>query len=445
MNLTGLLGTNIFNCTLVNYGVVHWSDSDLFCTGARINNYGLWEAQTNGTLWAILPYYSGNETLFNNLGTFRKSGGGGNTILDSKTYPVIDFDNTGTVEVDSGTLVFQNAVGSATGTFTTTSGTTINFSPACYFILRGDNTFTGDGIITGSLQDGSVFSPVLHGTMNLSGVTFSADALTVGEDAVVNFVGPISLGVVFTNFGIVRCSGPVVYAGPVIHNYGLWEITTDNDLVGAGTGTVFNNYGQLRKSGAAGYYTTLSGTISFTNYGTMDVQVGLLAVLGNKSFAGGTLNFGINSATNFGSMYLGSGCALGGTLSVNLNGGYLPAAGNAFTLLTYGAESGTFDTLNLPHLSPSLTWQVDYGAIALTLKAVLLPRPRLLTSFTGKSLSLSWDAVAGQTYQVQYTTNLVPAYWTDLGSPMSGTNGTMTASSLGGPEPKRFYRLTTLP
>jgi hypothetical protein len=282
--------------------------------------------------------------------------------------------------------------------------------------------------------------------MNLSGISFSGLAFSAASDAVLNFVGTlgsVSFGVGFTNFGTVRWSGADVNAGPVIDNYGLWEATTDHSLNSAGT--AFNNYGTFRKSGGAGYYTVVQPATSFTNYGTVDVQVGALAVFGNKSLAGGTLNFGIGSPTNFGSMLLASGCALAGTLSVNLNGGYLPAAGDAFTLLTYGAESGTFDALNLPHLSPSLTWQGNYGATTLILSVVPLPPPRLLTSFSGNSLSLSWGAVASQTYQVQYATNLVPTYWTDLGAPLPGTNGTLTVSGLNGPEPQRFYRVTVLP
>lgn len=57
------------------------------------------------------------------------------------------------------------------------------------------------------------------------------------------------------------------------------------------------------------------------------------------------------------------------------------------------------------------------------------------------TFSLTWNAVVGETYQLQYTTNLASANWLDLGDPVTATNGTMTASDLAGLNPQRFYRL----
>jgi len=61
------------------------------------------------------------------------------------------------------------------------------------------------------------------------------------------------------------------------------------------------------------------------------------------------------------------------------------------------------------------------------------------------SLTLAWTAVTGLTYQVQYTTNLVPANWSDLGSATVATNSTMTASDFTEPDGQRFYRVALLP
>jgi hypothetical protein len=61
------------------------------------------------------------------------------------------------------------------------------------------------------------------------------------------------------------------------------------------------------------------------------------------------------------------------------------------------------------------------------------------------SLTLAWSAVTGLTYQVQYTTNLFPVNWSNLGSATVATNSTMTASDFTEPDGQRFYRVALLP
>ena len=45
----------------------------------------------------------------------------------------------------------------------------------------------------------------------------------------------------------------------------------------------------------------------------------------------------------------------------------------------------------------------------------------------------------GQTYQIQYTTNLAPANWIDLGAPINATSNTVTVSDTI-LNPQIFYR-----
>jgi len=61
----------------------------------------VWNAQSDD---AFAGGYNGGTTLFDNFGTFRKSGGnGGATTLDGNVV----FNNTGTVDVESGILNVQ--------------------------------------------------------------------------------------------------------------------------------------------------------------------------------------------------------------------------------------------------------------------------------------------------------------------------------------------------
>jgi uncharacterized repeat protein (TIGR03803 family) len=60
-------------------------------------------------------------------------------------------------------------------------------------------------------------------------------------------------------------------------------------------------------------------------------------------------------------------------------------------------------------------------------------------------LNLSWSAVTGLTYQVQYREGLEQPGWTNLGLPLTATNGIVVAADSIGPGPQRFYRVALLP
>jgi hypothetical protein len=65
---------------------------------------------------------------------------------------------------------------------------------------------------------------------------------------------------------------------------------------------------------------------------------------------------------------------------------------------------------------------------------------------TADTLTFTWSAVTGRTYQVQYTTNLSQPDWSDLDSATLATNSTMTASDAIAPDSsQRWYRIAQLP
>ena len=60
--------------------------------------------------------------------------------------------------------------------------------------------------------------------------------------------------------------------------------------------------------------------------------------------------------------------------------------------------------------------------------------------------TLTWSAVAGQTYQLQFSTDLTQNNWTNLGKLIFPTNGVMTTSdSNAAGSPQRFYRVVLYP
>ncbi len=60
-------------------------------------------------------------------------------------------------------------------------------------------------------------------------------------------------------------------------------------------------------------------------------------------------------------------------------------------------------------------------------------------------LNLAWSIMPGQTYQLQYSTNLASAHWCNLGSPVIASNITASASDPIGSGSQRFYRIKLLP
>jgi hypothetical protein len=75
--------------------------------------------------------------------------------------------------------------------------------------------------------------------------------------------------------------------------------------------------------------------------------------------------------------------------------------------------------------------------------ATLLPAPIVLQILPQPqgSLALTWSALAGRSYQLQYITDLSQTNWTDFGDRIVATNDSASASNVVGPEPRRFYRV----
>jgi hypothetical protein len=91
-----------------------------------------------------------------------------------------------------------------------------------------------------------------------------------------------------------------------------------------------------------------------------------------------------------------------------------------------------------------LVLALDSNKFILANFAVALPMFQTVMQSAG-TLTLAWTAATGQTYQVQYKTNLLQTNWISLGSPNLATNDIMSASDSTGPDRQRFYRVILLP
>ena len=323
-------GNGFFNgFVITNYGTVNWTNTTLFGgnnQNAQIYNYGLWNAQSDNI---FVGGNDGGTSLFDNFGTFLKSGNAGTTTLDGNVV----FNNTGTVTVQSGTLNIDLGSNHG-GNFATINSATLNLSS---YIFTNTTTFTGSG---SSVAAGTTFAGTIVGTLNWDGGNLNG-VMTLASNSVfnINFGGGNGFfnGFVITNYGTVNWTNTTLFGGnnqnAQIYNYGLWNAQSDNIFAGANqSGTsLFDNFGTFLKSGNAGT-TTLDGNVVFNNTGTVSVHSGTLAIHGGGVNSGNgtfiTANGGLlvldnltfaNSATisSFTMVDLGGNTTINGVLTAS--------------------------------------------------------------------------------------------------------------------------------
>ena len=90
------------------------------------------------------------------------------------------------------------------------------------------------------------------------------------------------------------------------------------------------------------------------------------------------------------------------------------------------------------------TWQGGTDGGGTVFRLVISPGTPSVTT-TGGLLNINWKAVPGQTYQVQYTTDLSKTNWMSLISAITPTNSTAAAIDSVGPDSQRFYRIVEYP
>src|SRR5690242_1605774 len=206
LNLVSALGTtNSFSgLILTNYGTVNWSNEDLSVSSAsQFYNYGMWDCQTNNAFYGS----TGTPTTFNNHGVFRKSGGVnvGYPILTLLDGNVV-FDNSGTVDVQTGGLTIEQATDSGLINVATNRGIEV-----LNCLLTGSPTFSGSGVIHGNFTGSNA---VVNGTLQFFSSAYLtnsslAGSITFASNAVINlrqnpglYLYPVYLGDLnLTNYG----------------------------------------------------------------------------------------------------------------------------------------------------------------------------------------------------------------------------------------------------
>lgn len=338
LEISGTALKTLSQRTINNNGAATWTGSGTvnMSSDAIFNNNGLFVAQND----ALLDLQSGSLTTFNNNGTFRKSGSSGTTTVDVK------LNSSGTVEVQSGTLLLTRTGGSSSGSFDLAAGAVAEWRASSYTFDSG-TSFTGTG--TARIGSGTVTvndTLIFPGTLEqLNGTLKGAGDITISGSyvwAAGGREGPGTthilpgatmtltsstlkdlFGQTINNDGTIIMDGsgtlrfrPLGAASSVLNNNGLFDAQVDGLLdLFTGAGTAVNNSGTFRKSGGSGSTTV---DVLFNNSGTVEAQSGTIHFTRGFNQNGGSLLAAGGELTFAQPLNLLAG-SLGGSGTVNGN------------------------------------------------------------------------------------------------------------------------------
>jgi autotransporter-associated beta strand protein len=330
--------------TLLNVGTTTFSANTLHGkNGAIINNQSGATVELLGSNDFIQD--SGTLSRITNAGTFRKKTSAGIINIG------FALDNTGTVQVQTGTLNLAGG-GSSTGTFSVSPGAFLAFKGGTHYL--GGATFGNSGEIDINGATAAFNAATLvPGTVNFSSGTLSGTGT-------VTFSGPLTWtngtmsgsGTQTTNAqgGIIFSGGgDPLLNGRILNNSGTATFSSNTYLFGSNGAVVnnlstalidlrgvnyiwdygdaaptLNNYGTLRKSADTG---DIGISFDMNNIGTVDVQSGGLSFqdvvtqLAGGTLTGGTWNVRSNAQLDF---------DLGGYITTNQGNVTLDGPGSTF-------------------------------------------------------------------------------------------------------------------
>jgi hypothetical protein len=301
-------GNNDMNAAVVtNYGTLAWSSGTIRGgNGAAVYNYGLWNAQSDQTFNNVF----GGSTVFNNLGTFRKSGGINPAVNTLFTSGVLFNQSSGVLDVQTGNVVLQGG-GNFIGGYSTTNSTGTTYLSSGGFNING--TVTSSNVVenAGSLAG----TNVINGALTWVAGVWNNAVVTIANNSIVTVAGgggvnDIANSIVTNNGTVAWASGQIRGgSGTAIYNYGLWDAQSDQQLNTAyGGPAVFNNFGTVRKSGGTGNTFFAGGVLFNQTSGLLRALTGNLLLQDGGNFTGGSI-----SNSGAGTTYLNAG-------NFNING-----------------------------------------------------------------------------------------------------------------------------
>ena len=250
---------------------------------------------------------------------------------------------SGTLEIDNGGQLKLTGpdssidVAATAGSFGTINvdGAGSNLTNAGTFFTLGDRG-TGILTITGGGQVNDVVADV--GFNNGSAGTVTVD----GVGSLWNTTGTVVLGGGASTQGTPGML-EVVNGGAAVIT-GTLAVTSQGTVLGNGTVTA----GSIANNGVFSPGVAPSaplGALHVTSDITQNTSSHLQIQMG-----------GTTAATQYDQLLVTGAVHLGGALDVSLVGGFTPASGDSFDVITWTTHTSTFDTVNLPTLPGLLVW-----------------------------------------------------------------------------------------
>ncbi|MGH2544386.1 MAG: hypothetical protein ACRDIB_16460, partial [Ardenticatenaceae bacterium] len=325
---------------------------------------------------------SQNDAIFNNLGTFVKTAGGGTAYL----YPA--FNNSGTVNGQAGILGLYGG-GSSSGAFQSSGANTLEFGSGTH-TLTNASTVSGNVRVSGGTVEvngdyDATSTTITNGTLNLNAASASTTTYTqsggnrggTGDLTVTGLLtwtggfmrgvghtiadGGLSLsgtgykylyeGHILDNAEMATLSeGLLVLQGDAVFNNltdATFDIQGDYTISASQNDATFNNAGTFIKSAGDSISYMYP---AFTNSGSVSVVSGELRFNGGFSqSATGVLHVqigGLTPITDYDQFIVTGQATLDGTLNVTLMGGFVPEPGDSFEVMTFNSRNGEFATVN---------------------------------------------------------------------------------------------------
>src|SRR6266568_4213918 len=214
------------NCTFTNNGTVAWSGGRIRGggnPGTLIYNNGVWDAQSDQT---FNDDFHASGTVFNNLGTVRKSGStGGNTTFTSEVTfnqlaGKLDSQTNYIVLSGGGNLLGGVATNLVGFVYLNSGAFNINGTVTSTNVQLAGATLTGNNVISGGFN-------WIIGDWNRSSVRIGANAIleiTSGNDHNLPSCLVTNNGIVAWSNGRIRGGGT---PGTLIYNNGVWDAQSD--------------------------------------------------------------------------------------------------------------------------------------------------------------------------------------------------------------------------
>jgi hypothetical protein len=220
-------------------------------------------------------------------------------------------------------------------------------------------------------------------------------------------------------------------------------VTVDQLVLTNGANSVFAfNAGVLTSGGTFVINSRLFVVGDGTNAATFQLNGGVhsfannLEIRNNATLTGcGTING--NAVVDPGGTVLASCGTLTFTGIITNNGTMRAIEGSVLEAYGTVVNNGTIDIINGATNFHGRFINSNNGTV-LTATSVKISQ----VSMSGQDMVIQIPSVTGHTYQLQYTTSLTPANWTNTGAPQSGTGGVLTFTDSGGAaNPQRFYHV----